>query len=95
MHRKSTFGELFKSMITGLADFIRGLVRIFVRLIIYTGLWLPGLYALLGVALHFGAGFKPFDFGTYSILYLSGAVACIICAVIILCVVLRQGRRRA
>lgn len=81
--RKNTLGDLFKSMITGLADFIRSLVRIFVRLIVYTGLWLPGLYALLGVALAYGASFKPFDFGTYSVLYLSGGVACIICAVII------------
>lgn len=83
MRRRYTLGDLFKSMFTGLADFVRSLLRIFIRLIVYMGLWLPGLYAVLGVILYYGADFHPFDFGTYSILYLSGGVACVICAVII------------
>ena len=83
MRRKNSFGDILKSMGKGLGELLLGFVRLVLKIMITFGLWLPALYALLGVILYKGASFDPFDFSVYSVIYLSGGVACVVCAVII------------
>ena len=81
--RKNSFLDILRSIGAGLGELLLGILRLFLKVILTFGLWLPGLYAVLGLVLYKGADFNPFDFSVYSVLYLSGGVACIVCAVII------------
>ena len=83
MRKSNSFGDILGAIAGGFAAILKGLVRLILKILVTFGLWLPALYALLGVILHLGAGFDPFGFDVYSIIYLSGAVACVVCAVII------------
>ena len=83
MRRKNSFLDILKSMISGLGQLLLGLLRLLLKILITFGLWLPGLYAVLGLILYKGVHFDPFDFSVYSVVYLSGGVACVVCAVII------------
>lgn len=83
MRKTNSFGDIFGAIAGGFSALIKGLIRLLLKLLVTFGLWLPILYVLLGVILHYGAGFDPLGFDVYSIIYLSGGVACIVCAVII------------
>lgn len=83
MRKSNSFVDILGAIAGGFVAILKGFVRLFLKITVTFGLWLPALYALLGVILHFGAGFDPFGFDVYSIIYLSGGVACVVCAVII------------
>lgn len=71
----------------GIADgfwkVVKGLFRLLIKIIVAFGVWIPALYVLLGVILHYGCGFDPFDFTVYSVVYLSGGVAAVVCCLIL------------
>ena len=81
--KNNTFYDIVKTILQGLWAILKGLLRLILKILVTFGLWLPGLYAVLGVILYYGLNFDPFDFSVYSIIYLSGAFACVICAAII------------
>ena len=83
MKKKNSFGDIIGAIAGGFAAIIKGIVRLLLKVLVTFGLWLPALYALLGVILYYGSGFNPFGFDVYSVIYLSGGVACVVCAVII------------
>lgn len=62
---------------------IGGLFKLLFKAIIMLGLWVPILYALFGVILHYTLGFEPFDFSTFSTFYIVGGIVCIVIVVII------------
>ena len=62
---------------------IGGLFKLLFKAIIMLGLWVPLLYALFGVILHYTLGFEPFDFSTFSTFYIVGGIVCIVIVVII------------
>lgn len=51
--------------------------------IMYFGLYIPGLYLVYGIVLHFTLGVRLFDFSTDSQLYLLGMVLCLTASAII------------
>ncbi len=57
--------------------------KLLLKIVFGCGLWVPATYAILGVVLYFGFSFDPFDFSLESCIYLSGAVASVVCAVIL------------
>lgn len=59
------------------------LVTLIAKLLIVFGLWVPLIYAGIGGILYLATDFNPFDFSLYGTLYLSGAVATILCSLII------------
>lgn len=81
--QSNTLKEILLAIGNGLFALVKGLFRLLFKIIISFGLYLPGLYALFGYILHVTTGFDPFDFKVYSVIYLSGGVACVICAIII------------
>lgn len=83
MRKKNSTTDILKTIGQGFWSLIKGLVRLFLKIVVTFGLWLPGLYAVLGTILYYGLHFDPFDFSLYSVVYLSGGFACIICAIII------------
>lgn len=83
MKKKNSFGDIIGAIAGGFAAIIKGLIRLLLKVLVTFGLWLPALYALLGVILYYGADFNPFGFDVYSVIYLSGGVACVVCAIII------------
>lgn len=60
-----------------------GLLKLIIKVIVMLGLWVPILYALFGVILHYTLGFDPFDFSTFSTFYIVGGIVCIVIVVII------------
>lgn len=60
-----------------------GLLKLIIKVIVTLGLWVPILYALFGVILHYTLGFEPFDFSTFSTFYIVGGIVCIVIVVII------------
>ncbi len=78
-----TSGLFIGSVLRSLTDFLLFLLRIIAKILVIFGLWVPAVYAAFGAVLYFAFSFNPFDFSLYSTIYLSGAVACIICSLII------------
>lgn len=72
-----------KEIADGFLGFFKGLFLLLLKVILTCGLYLPIVYALFGLILHLSCNFNPFDFGTYSLIYLSGGLACVVCAFII------------
>lgn len=81
--QNSSFGDILGAIADGFWNIIKGLIRLTVKVFVTFGLWLPAFYALLGVILFYACDFNPFDFTVYSVIYLSGGVACVVCCVII------------
>lgn len=79
----NTFGDILKGMVYSFFGFFKGLFRLFLKVIVTCGLYLPITYAVFGLILYLACDFNPFDFGTYSLIYLSGGLACVVCAFII------------
>jgi hypothetical protein len=77
------FGLLIGTLLRTMTVAVEFLSRIVAKLLVLFGLWIPSIYALFGVFLYLLFDFDPFDFSLYSSLYLSGAVACVVCCVII------------
>ncbi len=82
-HFGGTFFDIFGSIFKGFGTLIFGIIRLLLKCLLFFGLWVPLLYAVLGVILYYVCHFDIFDFSTYSILYLSGGVACVVCMIII------------
>lgn len=80
--KNNSFIDIFASIAIGFMDMIKGIVRLLLKIFISFGLWLPGVYAVLGVILFYTCNFNPFDFSVYGVIYLSGGVACIVCCII-------------
>lgn len=60
------------------------IVKVLASVLVFTGLWVPALYALLGCVLYLVYQFDPLNNqGLYEYLYLSGAVVTIIIALVI------------
>lgn len=60
------------------------IVKVLASVLVFTGLWVPALYALLGCVLYLIYHFDPLNNqGLYEYLYLSGAVVTIIIALVI------------
>ena len=60
------------------------IVKVLASVLVFTGLWVPALYALLGCVLYLVYQFDPLNNqGLYEYLYLSGAVITIIIALVI------------
>lgn len=81
--QSNTLKEILLAIGNGLFALAKGLFRLIFKIIVSFGLYLPGFYALFGYILNLTTGFDPFDFKVYSVVYLSGGVACVICAIII------------
>lgn len=76
-------GLFMGSLMRSIVEFVLFVVRILAKILIIFGLWVPVVYAIFGLVLNLSFDFNPFDFSLYSTIYLSGAVACIICSLII------------
>ncbi len=76
-------GLFIGSILRSFTEFMFFVLRILAKILIIFGLWVPAVYAAFGAALYFAFSFNPFDFSLYSTIYLSGAVACVICSLII------------
>lgn len=77
------FGLAIGTLIKAVTVAVNFSARVLSKLLVLFGLWIPLVYALFGVLLHFAFNFNPLDFSLYSSLYLSGAAACVVCCVII------------
>ena len=80
---RSTKGNGVDTVIHGLFKLIGGLFKLLFKALIMLGLWVPLLYALFGLILHYTLGFEPFDFSTFSTFYIVGGIVCIVIVVII------------
>lgn len=80
---RSTKGNNVDTVVNGFFKLIGGLFKLLFKAIIMLGLWVPILYALFGVILHYTLGFEPFDFSTFSTFYIVGGIVCIVIVVII------------
>jgi hypothetical protein len=79
------FGLFLGSVFRIIIQIIELLGRIIGGLLLFLGLWIPALYALLGAVLYWTLGFNPLDFSTAeSMLYLVGFIACCICSAVII-----------
>lgn len=76
-------GIFMGSVLRSIVEFSVFLLRIITKILIIFGLWVPAVYSIFGLIMYLGFSFNPFDFSLYSTIYLSGAVACIICSLII------------
>ncbi len=59
------------------------LIKIILQIIIYLGLWIPGIYIIFGVVLYYTLSFNPLDLQLEGQLYFSGLAACILCSIVI------------
>ena len=80
---RSAKGNNVDTVVNGFFKIIGGLFKLLFKAIIMLGLWVPILYALFGVVLHYTLGFEPFDFSTFSTFYIVGGIVCIVIVVII------------
>ena len=74
---------VFTSLWRGLSFLVKNLVQIIAWFLVFFGLWIPAAYALFGLILFLTLGFQPFEYDTFSLLYLGGGVLCIVASVII------------
>ena len=51
--KNNSFIDIFASIAIGFMDMIKGIVRLLLKFFISFGLWLPGVYAVLGVILFY------------------------------------------
>lgn len=77
------FGVVFGTLFKAIVKIIDVLFRVIAKVLVFLGLWIPLVYALFGFVLYLFFDFNPFDLSVYSTLYLSGALACIFCSLII------------
>lgn len=80
---RSTKGNNVDTVVNGFFKIIGGLFKLIFKALIMLGLWVPLLYALFGVILHYTLGFEPFDFSTFSTFYIVGGIVCVVIVVII------------
>lgn len=76
-------GLLLGTLLRTVTVAVTVLSRLLAKILMLFGLWIPLIYAIIGIILYYGFGFNPFDFSIYSSLYLSGAVACVVCCMVI------------
>lgn len=76
-------GMFLGSVLRSIVEFSVFVLRILTKILIIFGLWVPAVYAIFGLIMYLAFDFSPFDFSTYSTIYLSGAVACVVCSLII------------
>ena len=76
-------GEVTGSVLRSFFDFLLFLFKIIFKFLKLFGLWIPLIYALFGLIMHWAFCIDPFKFDTLGTLYLCGAIACIIGAAII------------
>ncbi len=76
-------GIYMGSVLRSIVEFSVFVLRILTKILIIFGLWVPAVYAIFGLIMYLAFDFSPFDFSTYSTIYLSGAVACVVCSLII------------
>lgn len=76
-------GIYMGSALRSIVEFSVFVLRILTKILIIFGLWVPAVYAIFGLIMYLAFDFSPFDFSTYSTIYLSGAVACVVCSLII------------
>lgn len=74
---------IFSSIWRGLSFFVKNLLQIIAWFLVFFGLWIPAAYALFGLILFLTLGFNPFEYDTFSLIYLGGGVLCIVASVII------------
>lgn len=75
----SVLGSILRFIFVGLQLFF----KIIFRLLWFLGLWIPGVYIIFGVALHYIFGFNPLDWELEGQLYFSGLIACAVCSIVI------------
>ena len=51
--KSNTFYDIVKTILQGFWSLIKGLLRLALKILVTLGLWLPGLYAVLGVILYY------------------------------------------
>ncbi|MDR0752312.1 MAG: hypothetical protein LBF12_07025 [Christensenellaceae bacterium] len=73
------FGSLFRLIFVSL----KILFFILIKICKFFGLWLPIIYVLFGLILHFTTGFNPFVSDFYSDLYISGFSLCLVFVIIL------------
>ncbi|MDR2266126.1 MAG: hypothetical protein LBE09_00875 [Christensenellaceae bacterium] len=78
----TALGLFLGSLLKLIFIFLKFLFVVLYKISIFFGLWLPALYALFGVIMHFATGFDPFAGGLYANLYISGFTLCMVFAVI-------------
>lgn len=76
-------GTVIGSMVRFFLAGTQLLIKIILQLILYLGLWIPGMYVLFGVILYYTLSFNPLDLQLEGQLYFSGLAACILCSIII------------
>lgn len=74
---------VFSSLWRGLSFLVKNLFQIIAWFLVFFGLWIPALYALFGLILFLTLGFNPFEYDTFSLIYLGGGVLCIVASLII------------
>lgn len=77
------FFILFGSLIKLLYTILNITAQFFAVIFGFFGLWIPLLYALVGVALFGFLGFNPFEWTIEGQLYIAGFAACCACSLII------------
>lgn len=77
------FGLLFGSFIRLFVTLVEVVVRFLAGILVFFGLWIPFLYALVGVVLFLTLKFNPFDWGIEGQLFIAGFVASCVCSLVI------------
>lgn len=76
-------GGIISGLLKALWTAIKAVTDFIAKLLWYTGLFVPALYALFGGVLYLGWGFNPFETGTYPLLYRIGFYLSVAVAVMI------------
>ena len=83
--RKPSLGEVIGSGLRALVEFFVFFCKVVYKVLSFTGLWIPLLYALFGLILYWSLGFDPIRLDVWGTLYLCGMIACVLaCAVILI-----------
>ncbi len=81
--QRPSAGSVIGTIIRSVVIVVGFVLKVLFKAITLLGLWIPIVYALIGVILYFALDFNPFTFDTLGTLYLCGGIACIIGACII------------
>lgn len=77
------FGLILGSILKLLVGIFKGVIFVLSWSIVYLGLWVPFLYAIVGLVLFFTVQFNPFEWTTWGQLYFAGFIASVVAALII------------
>ncbi len=83
MKKRKTKGSVLEIIVGGFVKLIGAILKLLAKAIVMLGLWVPLLYILFGIILHYTMGFEPFDFSMFSTFYIVGGIVCIVIVVII------------